>query len=142
MMKFKSASPKTEMIYTTIMSQSIPEKLNVSLFQVPEDCRAKLAEIAALPDADGKKTSINACIIEALEDYLNLPLGEQSKPILPKVPLRAFTVRTTTELKQRVSHCAATWQLKCSFPISMNAVVNTAILVFLQKKIPGYRPPF
>lgn len=124
------------------MSQTIPEKLTVSLFQVPEDYRAKLAEIAATPDADEKKSSINTCIIEALEDYLNLPEGEQSKPILPKVPLRAFTVRTTSQLKQRITHCAASWQLKCSFPVSMNAVVNTAILRYLQNKIQGYQPRF
>lgn len=140
MRKFKSASPSLEMIYTTTMSQTIPEKLIVSLFQIPEDYRAKLADIAAAPN--GKKTSINTCIIQALEDYLNLPQDEQYKPTLPKVPLRAFTVRTTNELKQMVTHCAATWQLKSSFPVSMNAVVNTAILVFLQKKNPGYQPPF
>lgn len=124
------------------MSQSIPEKLNVSLFQVPEDYRARLAEIAALPDADGNKTSINACIIQALEGYLNQSEDKQDKPTLPKVPLRAFTVRTTSQMKQAIMHCAAIWQLKSSFPISMNAVVNTAILAYLQKNIQGYQPPF
>lgn len=130
------------MIYTIRMNEPIPQKLLVSLFQIPEDYRAQLAKIAASSEPDSHQTSINSCIIGALEDYLNLPQVEQDKPILPKVPLRAFTVRTTSELKQRVTHCAATWQLKSSFPVSMNAVVNTAILAFLQKKIPGYQPPF
>ncbi|MDO9204062.1 hypothetical protein [Methylotenera sp.] len=118
------------------------DKLLVSLFQIPEDYRAKLAEIAASSDAINKKTSINACIIEALEDYLKQSQDIQLKPTLPKVPLRAFTVRTTRDMKQKITHCAAAWQLQTSFPVSMNAVVNTAVLAFLQKNIQGYQPPF
>ncbi|MGB7816658.1 MAG: hypothetical protein WBL28_09950 [Methylotenera sp.] len=124
------------------MNQPIPQKLLVSLFQIPEDYRAQLAKIAASPEPDSHQTSINSCIIEALEDYLNLPQDKQPNPYLPKVPLRAFTVRTTSTMKQKITHCAATWQLKSSFPVSMNAVVNTAILAYLQNKIQGYQPPF
>lgn len=130
------------MIYTIKMNQLISQKLLVSLFQIPEDYRAQLAKIAATPELDGHQSSINSCILEALEDYLNLPQNDQLKPILPKVPLRAFTVRTTSELKQKINHCAATWQLKSSFPVSMNAVVNTAILAYLQKNIQNYQPHF
>jgi hypothetical protein len=124
------------------MSIEASQKLLVSLFQIPEDYRSKLQEIAATSKQIGDKVSINTCIIEALEDYLQLPQDQQPKPSLPKVPLRAFTVRTTSTLKQKITHCAATWQLISSFPVSMNAVVNTAILAYLQKKIQGYQPPF
>lgn len=124
------------------MNQDSSQKLLVSLFQIPEDYRAKLEGISTSSNADGNKASINTCIIEALSDYLELPQNKQSKPLLPKVPLRAFTVRTTSTLKQKINHCAATWQLQTSFPVSMNAVVNTAILAYLQKNIQGYQPPF
>jgi hypothetical protein len=120
------------------MNSSTSEKLLVSLFQIPEDYRAKLEEISASSKVNGRKTSINTCIIEALGDYLGLPQDMQPKPSLPKVPLRTFTVRTTSELKQKITHCSATWQLKSSFPVSMNAVVNTAILAYLQNNIQGY----
>ena len=124
------------------MKKPTPEKLIVSLFQVPEDYRAQLASIAANTELNNHQTSINSCIVQALEDYFNLHEDEQPKPSLPKVPLRAFTVRTSSVMKQEITHCAATWQLKTSLPVSMNAVVNTAILAFLQKKILGYQPPF
>lgn len=131
-----------EMIYTIHMNEISSQKIVVSLFQIPEDYRAKLEKITAASKQNGCKVSINTCIIEALEDYLSLPQEQQPKPSLPKVPLRAFTVRTTVSLKQKITHCAATWQLLSSFPVSMNAVVNSAILTFLQKKITGYQSPF
>lgn len=124
------------------MNTETKEKLVTSLFQIPEDYRAALAKIAAQPDAEGNKQSINTCIVDALEHYLELTDGTQPQPALPKVPLRAFTVRTSSVLKQKVSHCAATWQLKTAMPVSMNAVVNTAIFAYLRKQIPGYQPPF
>lgn len=124
------------------MNEIISQKLVVSLFQIPEDYRAMLAKIAAGSEPHSHQTSINSCIIEALEDYLNLPQEQQLKPTLPKVPLRAFTVRTTNDLKIKINHCAAMWQLKSSLPVSMNAVVNTAILAYLQKNIQNYQPPF
>ena len=130
------------MIYTNLMKQPSQPKALVSLFQIPEDYRAQLEKIAASPEQSIPHTSINSCIIQALEDYLDLPQGVQPKPNVPKVPLRAYTIRTNIVLKQKVTHCAASWQLKTSLPISMNAVVNTAILAFLQKKIPSYQPPF
>lgn len=130
------------MIYTIVMNQATPQKLTVSLFQIPENYRAMLAEIAFTATQGGHKTSINSCILEALENYLSLSQDEQAKPSLPKVPLSAFTVRTTSTLKQKIIHCAATWQLKTSFPVSMNAVVNTAILAYLQKNIQDYQPLF
>jgi len=124
------------------MNEITSQKLVVSLFQIPEGYRAALEKISISSKQGGDKVSINSCIIEALEDYLKLPQDQQPKPSLPKVPLRAFTVRTTSSLKQMITHCAANWQLISSFPVSMNAVVNTAILVYLQKKIQGYQPPF
>lgn len=124
------------------MNEITSKKLVVSLFQIPEDYRATLEKISISSKQGGDKASINTCIIEALEDYLQLPQDQQPKPSLPKVPLRAFTIRTTRSLKQKITHCAATWQLISSFPVSMNAVVNTAILTYLQKKIQGYQPPF
>ena len=130
------------MIYTINMNELSSQNTVVSLFQIPEDYRAKLEKIAASSKQNGSKVSINTCIIEALEDYLSLPQGHQPKPSLPKVPLRAFTVRTTNSLKEKITLCAATWQLISSIPISMNSVVNTAILAFLLKKIPSYQPPF
>lgn len=130
------------MIYTILMKKPISEKLIVSLFQIPEDYRAQLEKIAGSSEPNTNQTSINSCIIKALEDYLNLPQDVQHKPNVPKVPLRAYTIRTDSALKQKITHCAATWQLKTSLPVSMNAVVNTAILAFLQKKIPNYQPPF
>lgn len=130
------------MIYTILMKKPTPEKLIVSLFQIPEDYRAQLASIAANTEHNNHQASINSCIVQAWEDYFNLPEDEQPKPSLPKVPLRAFTVRTSSVMKQEITHCAATWQLKSSLPVSMNAVVNSAILAFLQKKIPSYQPPF
>ena len=119
------------------MSESPTGKLLVSLFQIPEDYRAQLEKFALTT-----KVSINTCILNALDDYLNLPQNQQPKPALPKVPLRAFTIRTTSPMKQSITQCAAMWQLKSSFPTSMNAVVNTAILTYLQKNIQGYQPPF
>lgn len=124
------------------MNEITSPKIVVSLFQIPEDYRAALDNISISSKQGGDKVSINTCIIEALEDYLQLPQDQQTKPSLPKVPLRAFTIRTTNSLKQKITHCAASWQLISSFPVSMNAVVNTAILVYLQKKIQGYQPPF
>lgn len=131
-----------EMIYTIEMNETTSPKKIVSLFQIPEDYRAALDKISISSKQGGDKVSINTCIIEALEDYLSLPQDQQPKPSLPKVPLRTFTVRTTSTLKQKITHCAATWQLTSSFPVSMNAVVNTAILAYLQKKIQDYQPSF
>lgn len=124
------------------MNKETKEKLVTSLFQIPEDYRAVLAKIAAQPGAEGNNQSINTCILAALEAYLDLPEDLQHQPELPKVPLRAFTVRTTDDLKRKVRHCAALWQLKTAMPVSMNAVVNTAILAYLKQRIPGYQPPF
>ncbi len=122
------------------MNLTTSQKLIVSLFQIPEDYRVKLAAIAKRSNSNGQKISINTCIIEALENYLNLALYDQSKPVLPKGPLRAFTVRTSSQLKHKITHCAATWQLKSSYPVSMNAIVNTSILRYLENKIQGCNP--
>ena len=124
------------------MNDKLSQKVITSLFQIPEDFRSELEKLAVATETSAPKVSINTCIVNALEEYLNQPLDSQLKPVLPKVPLRAFTVRTSSSMKQAINHCAAIWQLKSSFPISMNAVVNTAILVYLQKNIAGYQPPF
>lgn len=124
------------MIYTTKMNETTKEKLLTSLFQIPEQYRAKLSEIAA-SQPNGQKTSINNCILTALENYLRLPIENQTYPETPKVPLRTFTVRTPSSLKRELTVCAANWQLKTSLPVSMNAVVNTAILGYLQKQSPA-----
>lgn len=130
------------MIYTIFVNTATKDKLVTSLFQIPEDYRSALATIAAAADAEGNSQSINSCIIAALESYLDLPDSSQVQPKLPKVPLRGFTVRTTEDLKRKVRYCAAIWQLKSAMPVSMNSVVNTAILVYLKQQISGYQPPF
>ena len=112
----------------------IRDKKNiVSLFQIPDEYRLKLKEIAQKSSGKGSKLSINTCIIDALEAYLVLPQDHQLKPIIPKTPLTAFTVRTSNILKQKIIYCAASWQLKTSMPVSMNAIVNTSIICYLQK---------
>ena len=114
------------------MKETPPQKLLVSLFSIPEDYRSSLEKISQSSKLSPGKVSINTCIVRALESYLNLPLDAQPKPCLPSVPLSSFTVRTTVTLKQKLNHCAASWQLKTSLPVSMNSVVNTAILIYLQ----------
>lgn len=112
----------------------ISDKKNiVSLFQIPDEYRLKLKEIAQKYSCKGSKLSINTCIIDALEAYLILPQDHQLKPIIPKTPLTAFTIRTSNILKQKIICCSASWQLKTSMPVSMNAIVNTSIICYLQK---------
>jgi len=123
------------MIYTIKMNDTLKEKLLTSLFQIPELYRTRLAEIAA-SESNGQKSSINTCILTALGDYLGLPFDKQPVPELPKGPLRAFTVRTPGSLKRELTICAANWQLKTSLPVSMNAVLNTAVLAYIQKHVP------
>ena len=124
------------------MKQVTLQIKTVSLFQIPEEYRLMLAEISAACKRKDKKMSINACILCALQEYLDLPSNEQPSPKLPNAPLRSFTVRTSNEMKQNISYCAALWQIKSSFPVSMNAVVNTAILNYLQKIFKSYHPSF
>jgi hypothetical protein len=45
------------------------------------------------------------------------------------------------DMKLRLGEMAATWQIRTGIPVTMNAVVNTAILLHLQKIIPGFDLP-
>ena len=114
------------------MTQSSPKpKLKVSLFQIPEEYKVGLAKVAAQYTLSGKKKSINTCILEALESYMALPQESQPQPELKISPLFPYTVRMTEPTKSALSTCAASWQLKSGTPITMNAVVNTAISIYL-----------
>ena len=115
------------------MNDISDKKTIVSLFQIPDEYRLKLKKIAQKSSEKGFKLSINTCIIDALEAYLILPQDHQLKPIIPKTPLTAFTVRTSSILKQKIIYCAASWQLKSSVPVSMNAIVNASIICYLRK---------
>ena len=108
-------------------------KLLVSLFQIPEAYRIKLTNHAEQLKSSGNKKSMNTCILTALDEYLSLNIELQEKPVLPSPPLRAFTVRMTAETKERLTMAAANWQLKTALPTSMNAVLNTALRVYLKK---------
>lgn len=109
------------------------ESLNVSLFQIPNFLREALIKKSAEASLNGNKVSMNTCILEALESYLSLPTDQQAEPKLIKDDLRRFTVRMEDDMKHRIITAAANWQIKTGSPVSMNAVLNTAILVYIQK---------
>lgn len=114
-------------------------KLQVSMFQIPESVRQALVRVSGKSIIDGKKKSMNSCILEALETYLNQPSRTQVQPVLPKAPLRNFTVRTTSEMKIHIGQTAAQWQVELGVPITMNAVLNTALLEYLKEKLPEFK---
>lgn len=130
------------MIYSIVMNEPTSQALLAYAIKIPEDYRAQLEKLSNFSKTSEHLSSINACIQQAIEEYLSLPQGVQPEPSLPKVPLRGFTVYITSEMKQNISHCAASWQLKRAYPVSMNSVVNTAILTFLQNHIQGYQQAF
>lgn len=131
------------MISTTahIPIQNPRAGLYVSMFQIPEPSRTGLLQVSAQSVMTGPKKSINSCILEALDYYLSLPVEQQAEPKLPKLPLRHYTVRMSDEMKQQLAKTAASWQIKRGIPTTMNAVVNTSILVYLQNQIPGFELP-
>lgn len=103
------------------------------MFQIPEPVRVTLVKLSAKSVVEGKKQSINTLILQALEQYLSLPQSQQPEPELPS-SLRNFTVRMTAETKQKLALTAAEWQVKLGIPVSMNAVLNTAIQLYLEAK--------
>ena len=107
--------------------------LKVSLFQISEDMRIGLLNASAKSILNGNKESINDCILEALREYLSLPDGTQPKPAVQKLASVKYTVRMTSEVKNQIAQAAAKWQLKTGLPVSMNAVVNAAIALYLAK---------
>ena len=108
-------------------------KLYVSLFLIPDDYRVKLAELAEGLKIKGIKSSINTLILEALRGYLESSAEDKTAPKLPSTPTRTFTVRMPKSIKSQLAVTAATWQLKTALPVSMNAVVNTAIALYLKQ---------
>jgi hypothetical protein len=89
--------------------------------------------MAAKSVLDGNKKSINTIILEAVDSYLKLNQKTQPKPELKLSPLIPYTVRMPEEMKSKIESCAANWQLNTGLPITMNAVVNTAIYLYLSK---------
>ena len=115
-----------------IVSLANQEKLKVSLFQLPASYKEALAKIAAKSTLEGSKKSINTCILEAITSYTSIEDNDQPNPELKLRPLSPYTVRMTESMKASISSCAARWQLKSGIPTSMNAVVNTAISLYIQ----------
>lgn len=109
-------------------------KLKVSLFQIPDQYRTELAKVAAKSVLVGEKKSINSCILDAIAAYIALEEMHQPKPELKISPVNPYTVRMTDSMKAHISTCAAKWQLKTGVPVTMNAVVNTAISLYLIKE--------
>lgn len=109
----------------------------VSLFQISEDMKIGLTKAAALSTIKGNKKSINDCIIEALEDYVGMDDEQQPMPKVEQFASCKYTVRMTDDLKAKISTTAAKWQLKTGLPIRMNAVVNKAIIRYLER-VPSY----
>lgn len=109
-------------------------KLKVSLFQLPDQYKSDLAKVSAQSILDGEKKSINTCILDAIAAYVAISENDQPKPELKLSPISPYTVRMTDAMKSSISKCAAKWQLKTGIPVTMNAVVNTAISVYLAKK--------
>jgi hypothetical protein len=109
-------------------------KLKVSLFQLPDHYKSELAKVAAKSVLNGEKKSINTCILEAIAAYIAIQDNEQQKPELKLSPVSPYTVRMTDAMKSSISRCAAQWQLKTGVPVTMNAVLNTAIETYLSKK--------
>ena len=109
------------------------EKKITSLFLIQEDDRLALTKHVDFLNLTGNKTSKNDCLLIALSEYLEKSISTQQEPISPAPPLRQFTVRTSPALKQQVLVVAANWQIKTGMPVSMNAVFNTALKLYLQK---------
>src|SRR5450830_219536 len=103
------------MVYTILMKED--SKLYVSLFQIPEEVRANLAERASLISASGSKTSINKLILQALTEYFNLSPEASLRPKLPELPLRTFTVRMTVAMKEKLAITSAEWQIRVGLPV-------------------------
>lgn len=115
--------------------------LKVSMFQIPEQIRAGLLQVAALSAMTGPRKSINTCILEAIEAYLSTPEDKKPEPCVPKLPLRHYTVRMDAALKHKLSMTAAAWQIRLGIPVPMNAIVNTAVVLYIQKIISGFKLP-
>lgn len=111
------------------------EKLKVSLFQIPAQYKTGLAKVSAKSLLAGKKKSINTCILEAINEYLEASNLNRSAPALRFTPLEQYTVRTTDEIKAKISIFAAEAQLDTGIPVTMNAVVNSAIHDYLIKNL-------
>lgn len=126
---------------TLDMIKSSKNGLQVSMFSIPDEIKAALTRVSAMSVMAGPKKSINTCILEALESYLSIPEGDQQNPELPKLPLRHYTVRMNEDTKQKLTRTAAAWQIRTGVPVTMNAVVNTAILIYLQKHLPDFELP-
>lgn len=132
---------RAQVAATPDMTNSSKNGLQVSMFSIPEEIKTALTRLSAMSVMSGPKKSINTCILEALEAYLSTPEDEQHEPSLPNLPLRHYTVRTDENTKQRLARTAAAWQIRTGIPVTMNAVVNTAILIYLQKQLPDFKLP-
>ena len=83
----------------------------------------------------GNKKSVNDCILEALEAYLALDEANQPQPAVAEFASRKYTVRMNNEMKASISRTAARWQLRTGLPVPMNAVVNKAIVQYLEREL-------
>lgn len=110
--------------------------LKVSLFQISEKMRVGLIRVSALSAINGNKQSVNDCIIEALKHYLNMDDINQPRPAVESFASRKYTIRMPESLKDDIRRAAAKWQLREGLPVPMNAVVNKAINIYLQKILP------
>lgn len=115
--------------------------LKASMFSLPDALRSGLAQASAQSVMTGDRKSINTCILEAIEAYLSLPNEQQTEPALSGLPLKHYTVRMPGDMKHKLTMTAAAWQIRIGIPVTMNAVVNTAILLYLQSRIAGFRLP-
>lgn len=111
------------------------EKLKVSLFQIPPLYKSGLARVSAKSALDGKKKSINTCILEAIQEYLCADSYQSSPPSIKFSPLEQYTVRMTDDVKAQISRISAQSQLVTGIPVTMNAVVNSAIHHYLIKNL-------
>lgn len=81
----------------------------------------------------GKKKSVNDCILEALHIYVETDDLKQEQPQVEGLASRKYTIRMSDDLKTKIQMTAAKWQIRTGLPVPMNAVVNKAINLYLQK---------
>jgi len=107
--------------------------LKVSLFQISENMRTGLLKASAMSALTGKKKSVNDCILEALSAYVETDDIKQEQPAIEGLASRKYTIRMNDDLKTKIQLTAAKWQIRTGLPVPMNAVVNKAINLYLQK---------
>lgn len=107
--------------------------LKTSLFQITEQMRTDLLKVSAMSVLIGNKKSVNDCILEALTAYVVMDDARQPQPYIEGLASRKYTVRMNEDLKSKIQITAAKWQVRTGLPIPMNAVVNKAINLYLER---------